>query len=115
MSSSRAGLRSRPGVVREGRPLPKSTPTKAGRPAAQRRREAAPISVPPSPSTPSRRVTTGSRAPFIVLVLVLAAGGLIGLVLLNTAVNENAFRLHDLDTEQARLDKEEQRLQQALQ
>ncbi|WP_157018258.1 hypothetical protein [Cryptosporangium arvum] len=119
MSSSRAGLRSRPGVVREGRPLPKNTATKAARSArptaAQRRREATPISVPPSPSTPTRRVTAGSRAPFIVLVLVLAAGGLIGLVLLNTAVNENAFRLHDLDTEQSRLDKEEQRLQQALQ
>ncbi|SHM35518.1 hypothetical protein [Cryptosporangium aurantiacum] len=48
------------------------------------------------------------------LVLVLAIGGLVGLVLLNTAVNENAFRLHDLDTRQAQLDEEEQRLRQAL-
>jgi len=118
MASSRAGLRSRPGVVREGRPLPtRATPAKTARSASattDRRRQAVPISVPPSPSTPSRRGAASSRAPFIVLVLVLAAGGLIGLVLLNTAVNENAFRLHDLQTEQGRLDKEEQRLQQAL-
>jgi len=118
MSSSRAGLRSRPGAVREGRPLQtKTTPAKtarSGAAAAGRRRQAVPISVPPSPSVPSRRSAASSRAPFVVLVLVLAIGGLIGLVLLNTAVNENAFRLHDLDTKQEQLDTEEQRLQQAL-
>lgn len=118
MSSSRAGLRSRPSTVREGRPLPtaaaRSATTTARRGRTDQRRPAAPISVPPAPSTPSRRTATSSRAPFIVLVLVLAAGGLIGLVLLNTAVNENAFRLHDLSTGQGALDKEEQRLQQAL-
>ncbi|MFI5957168.1 cell division protein FtsL [Cryptosporangium sp. NPDC051539] len=70
--------------------------------------------MPPSPSVPSRRSAASARAPFVVLVLTLAIGGLIGLVLLNTAVNENAFRLHDLDTRQDRLDQEEQRLQQAL-
>jgi hypothetical protein len=120
MSSSRAGLRSRPGAVREGRPL-QTKATRSGRsaadatqPAGGRRRQAAPISVPPSPSVPSRRPAASSRAPFIALVLILAIGGLIGLVLLNTAVNENAFRLHDLDTRQEKLDEEEQRLQQAL-
>ncbi|WP_170323905.1 hypothetical protein [Cryptosporangium phraense] len=70
--------------------------------------------MPPSPSVPSGRSAASSRAPFVVLVLALAIGGLIGLVLLNTAVNENAFRIHDLDTRQEKLDKEEQRLQQAL-
>ncbi|GAA3389939.1 septum formation initiator [Cryptosporangium minutisporangium] len=120
MSSSRAGLRSRPGAVREGRPLQTKSArsgrsaANAAQPAGGRRRQAAPISVPPSPSVPSRTVTASSRAPFVVLVLALAIGGLIGLVLLNTAVNENAFRLHDLETRQEKLDEEEQRLQQAL-
>ena len=73
-----------------------------------------PISVPPSPAASLRAGAVSSRAPFLVLVLALAVGGLVGLVLLNTAVNENAFRLHDLDTRQESLDKQEQLLKQEL-
>jgi hypothetical protein len=72
-----------------------------------------PISVPPAPVV-AGGARAASRAPFVVLVLALAVLGLIGLVLLNTAVNENAFRLHDLDTRQDALNKQESQLQQDL-
>lgn len=118
MPSSRTGLRSRPDTVREGRPLP-GTASRADRKARRTpprgpEKRPVPISVPPSPSAPARTGVVSSRAPFLVLVLALAIGGLVGLVLLNTAVNENAFRLHDLDTKQSSLDKQEQQLEQAL-
>jgi hypothetical protein len=116
MPSSRTEVRSR---TEAGRPLPGAAARadrKTRRPGAQRpkQRPVPPISVPPSPTPPARTGAISSRAPFIVLVLALAIGGLIGLVLLNTAVNENAFRLHDLNTRQAALDKQEQQLEQAL-
>ena len=122
MPSSRTGLRSRPDTARDGRPLPTGAADRADRKArrppprraARAAERPAPISVPPSPAVPARSGVVSSRAPFLVLVLVLAIGGLVGLVLLNTAVNENAFRLHDLDTNQESLDKQEQQLEQAL-
>ncbi len=55
--------------------------------------------------------TSVPRTPFVLLVIVLAAAGLIALVLMNTAINENAFRLHDLQTRQEALDQTEERLQ----
>ncbi len=54
---------------------------------------------------------TMSRAPFVLLILALITAGLVGLVLLNTAINENAFRLHKLQQSQQRLDLSEQQLQ----
>jgi hypothetical protein len=115
MPSSRTGVRSRPGTVREGRPLPTNADprTRKAPPKRKAQQRPVPISVPPSPSEPSAR-TGSSRAPFIMLVLALAIGGLVGLVLLNTAVNENAFRLHALATNQATLDKQESQLRQEL-
>jgi hypothetical protein len=44
------------------------------------------------------------RAPFVILVLTLLGGGLVALLLLNTSINENAFRLHDLQMRQQALD-----------
>jgi hypothetical protein len=116
MPSSRTGLRPRPGTVREGRPLPTGTGAQRGDKRTSKRppQRPVPISVPPAPTESAPRGIVSSRAPFIVLVLALAIGGLVGLVLLNTAVNENAFRLHDLDTKQESLDKQESQLQQEL-
>jgi hypothetical protein len=54
------------------------------------------------------------RAPFIGLILVLVVGGVLGILVLNTKINENAFRLHDLRQRQASLDQREQELQQRL-
>lgn len=55
-----------------------------------------------------------SRTPFIMLILVLVAGGLIALLLLNTAINENAFRLHTLEQQQNKLDAKEQKLEREI-
>jgi cell division protein FtsB len=54
------------------------------------------------------------RAPFVVLVLLVVAGGVLGILLLNTKVNENAFILHDLRQEQAVLDQHQQELEQEI-
>jgi uncharacterized membrane protein YdfJ with MMPL/SSD domain len=54
------------------------------------------------------------RTPFVVGVLVLVVAGVLGILVLNTKINENAFRLHDLQSSQARLDAQEQDLSQKL-
>src|SRR5690606_30396135 len=54
------------------------------------------------------------RTAFVVLVLAVVAVGVIGILLLNTKVNENAFILHDLQQEQARLDRRQQELEQQI-
>nr|WP_052185749.1 cell division protein FtsL [Streptomyces purpureus] len=59
------------------------------------------------PSGPS----TAARTPFVLLVVVLLGGGLIGLLLLNSALNEGSFRLSELKRETTELTDEEQALQ----
>lgn len=54
------------------------------------------------------------RAPFVVLVLVLVIGGVLGILLLNTKINENAFRLAGLHKESAALDQREEQLDREL-
>jgi hypothetical protein len=54
------------------------------------------------------------RAPFIVLVLLLVVGGVLGILVLNTKINENAFRLHDLRLRQTNLDQRQSELEQRL-
>jgi cell division protein FtsB len=54
------------------------------------------------------------RTPFVALVLLVVAAGVLGILLLNTKVNENAFILHDLRQEQAALDQRQQELEQEI-
>jgi hypothetical protein len=54
------------------------------------------------------------RTPFVLLVLVLVGAGLVGLLLLNTAINENAFRLHSVQKRQDALDLREQQLKRDI-
>ncbi len=72
------------------------------RPGATRRSRAFLALVPP----PVR----ARRAPFVVLVLVILAGGLVGLLLLNTASAQDAFRLHALQSQAASLSQEDDAL-----
>jgi hypothetical protein len=58
---------------------------------------------------PPAPVTT-PRAPFVALVLFLVMSGVLGILVLNTKINENAFRLKDLRDRQSRLDLQEQQL-----
>ena len=50
------------------------------------------------------------RAPFVALVLVLVITGVVGILVLNTKIAENAFVLDDLHRKQSSLDRDEQRL-----
>ncbi|MEV5428869.1 septum formation initiator family protein [Streptomyces sp. NPDC052701] len=55
-----------------------------------------------------------ARTPFVLLVVLLLAGGLIGLLVLNSALSEGAFRLDDLQRETKNLTDEEQALQRDI-
>jgi hypothetical protein len=54
------------------------------------------------------------RTPFVVLILMVVVGGVLGVLLLNTKINENAFRLHDLRARQVVLDQRQQQLEQQI-
>jgi hypothetical protein len=54
------------------------------------------------------------RTPFILLVLVIVATGVLGILVLNTKINENAFRLHDLQQSQFDLNQRQQQLEQQI-
>jgi hypothetical protein len=54
------------------------------------------------------------RAPFVALILVLVVGGVLGILLVNTKINENAFRLDRLQKQQAALDLQQQQLQKQI-
>jgi hypothetical protein len=63
----------------------------------------------------ARLIPTGgsgaARTPFVLLVVALLGGGLIGLLLLNSALSEGAFKLSDLQKQTKNLTDEEQALQ----
>lgn len=54
------------------------------------------------------------RAPFVALVLLVVIGGVLGILLLNTKINENAFVLHDLRQQQAELNQRQQQLEEEI-
>jgi len=58
-----------------------------------------------------RRATTAPQAPFAVLVVGLLGGALVGLLLLNTALAQQAFTRSELQRENQRLDERRQGLQ----
>ena len=59
---------------------------------------------------PQRR-SKAARTPFVVVVVALLGGGLLGLLALNTALAQDAFHLHTLKTEGRELAVREQALQ----
>ncbi|PSM42053.1 hypothetical protein C6Y14_16625 [Streptomyces dioscori] len=63
----------------------------------------------------ARLFPTGSgqaaRTPFVLLVVLLLGGGLIGLLVLNSALSEGSFQLDDLQRDTKSLTDEEQALQ----
>ncbi|WP_327291578.1 hypothetical protein [Streptomyces sp. NBC_01198] len=60
------------------------------------------------------RAGTAARAPFVILVVTLLAGGLISLLLLNAAVNQDSFQLNKLENETTGYTDEQQQLQQEV-
>jgi hypothetical protein len=60
------------------------------------------------------RSATAARTPFVVLVVTLLAGGLISLLLLNSAVNSDSFKLDKLQDETTGYTDQQQQLQQEV-
>ncbi|KKK02444.1 hypothetical protein [Micromonospora sp. HK10] len=54
------------------------------------------------------------RAPFVGLILVLVVGGVLGILAVNTKINENAFKLEKLQQQQAKLDVDQQQLEKEI-
>ncbi|WP_432899044.1 hypothetical protein ACQP1S_23050 [Micromonospora matsumotoense] len=54
------------------------------------------------------------RAPFAALIVVLVVGGVLGILAVNTKINENAFKLQQLQQQQARLDVDQQQLEKEI-
>jgi hypothetical protein len=55
-----------------------------------------------------------ARTPFVLLVVLLLGGGLIGLLVLNSAISEGSFKLTDLQKETKSLTDEQQGLQRDI-
>ncbi|MGW2522236.1 septum formation initiator family protein [Streptomyces sp. NPDC001617] len=55
-----------------------------------------------------------ARTPFVLLVVLLLGGGLIGLLVLNSALSEGSFKLDDLQKDTKNLTDEEQALQRDI-
>jgi hypothetical protein len=103
----------RTGITRTGFPV--TGPSVTGRAAPTRtpeRRATAPTRRPVRPA--GRRTTTAPQAPFAVLVVGLLGGALVGLLLLNTALAQQAFERSELQRENQRLDERKQALQQDI-
>ncbi len=67
-------------------------------------RDARPAIAPVTSARPGLRVLPGGRssaprAPFVVLVLLVLGAGLVGLLLLNTNLQQSSFELRDLEHE----------------
>ncbi|MEU7587629.1 hypothetical protein AB0A95_15160 [Micromonospora sp. NPDC049230] len=82
------------------RPVEKAGKVSGARPPRLRVAPPPPVSVP--------------RAPFAALIVVLVVGGVLGILAVNTKINENAFRLERLQQQQARLDLEKQQLDKQI-
>lgn len=54
------------------------------------------------------------QAPFVGLILVLVVSGVLGILVVNTKINENSFRLGKLQDQQATLDIQEQQLKKQI-
>ncbi|NKY16377.1 cell division protein FtsL, partial [Streptomyces somaliensis] len=57
---------------------------------------------------------TAARTPFVLLVVVLLGGGLIGLLLLNTSLSQGSFKLAELKRRTTELTDQEQALRREV-
>ncbi|MCH6159790.1 septum formation initiator family protein [Streptomyces marispadix] len=58
--------------------------------------------------------SSAARTPFVLLVVLILGAGLLGLLLLNAAVNQGSFRLSKLEKQTDELTDEQQSLQQEV-
>ena len=55
-----------------------------------------------------------ARAPFVAMLIAIVVAGVVGILVLNTMINANQFRLNNLQSQQAGLDQQEQGLKEQL-
>ena len=55
-----------------------------------------------------------ARAPFVVMLISIVLAGVVGILVLNTMITANQFRLNHLQSQQPALDQQEQQLRQDL-
>lgn len=55
-----------------------------------------------------------ARTPFVILVIMVVVAGVLGILVLNTKINENAFQLSALREEQGRLNLQQQQLERKI-
>ncbi|MQA05972.1 MAG: cell division protein FtsL [Streptosporangiales bacterium] len=70
--------------------------------------------VPPALREVPERVASTGRIPFVLLVVSLLAAGLVALLLLNVALAEDSYRLHQLQKETSLLTEERRALEQQV-
>lgn len=88
----------------------------APKPVTRKRAKKAPWvnDVSSAPIEPAPLPIALPRAPFLLLMVGLVVVGVLGVLVLNTKINENSFRLNDLRNTQAGLDLQEQQLERNL-
>jgi hypothetical protein len=69
---------------------------------------------PGSGTRPGAKKRPAGRGPFAFMVVLLLSGGLIGLLMLNTALNQGSFQLAQLQQRTTALTDEQQGLQQQI-
>ena len=88
------------------KPARRTQPAARTAPAATPARERLKVAPPVPVSAP--------RAPFVALVLVVVVTGVLGILVLNTKITENAFQLAHMQRQQDGLNEREQQLDQKL-
>ncbi len=81
-------------------------------PRARSTRPARPASLPLRLVAPVR--TRAKRAPFVVVLLTVLGAGLVGLILLSTVLQAQAFTLSELSSQAATLEREQQELEREV-
>lgn len=86
---------------------------------APKRAGARPVAPADRPTIPRLRVAPPApismpRAPFVAMLLVVVIAGVVGILVLNTKINENAFRLDALQQNQQKLDRTEDQMNRRL-
>ncbi|WP_051325763.1 hypothetical protein [Glycomyces tenuis] len=89
-----------PAPERRTEPLPRPKPTERTRTAERPAPEPEPVEMP--------------RPAFVGGIVALVVAGIVGLLMLNTVINEDAYHLQELRTEAADLDQAEQELESEL-
>lgn len=95
----------KPAAKPAAKPGPKTAPKPATKPAAR------PGAGQAARTARTRPSAKAPRTPFVLLIVGLLSGALVSLLLLNTVLAEDAFRLNDLQRTNTQLQQREQSLQ----